>query len=100
MRTLFLEKSFLKYGGKMLPKHVSKKSNLSISRDQQFKVSYSLCCMPSGGLCQVILKRNWGPLAFTSYKAFLKNKKRSGTSLPTLFSAWFLKKNIYLVIFH
>ena len=31
--------------------------------------------------------------AFTSYKAFLKNK-RSGTSLPVSFSAWFLKKNI------
>ena len=25
------------------------------------------------------------------YKGFLKNKKRSGTSLPDLFSAWFLK---------
>ena len=33
------------------------------------------------------------------YKAFLKNKKRSGTSLPTSFSTWFLKKNISVVIF-
>ena len=32
-------------------------------------------------------------------KAFLKNKKRSTTSLPASFSAWFLKKNISLVIF-
>ena len=31
-------------------------------------------------LCQVQGYRNT-PLAFTSYKAFLKNKKRSGTSL-------------------
>ena len=28
------------------------------------------------------LKLSCRPLAFTSYKAFLKNKKRSGTSLP------------------
>ena len=43
---------------------------------------------------QIILKRSCRPFAFTSFKAFLKNKKRSGTSLPALFSAWFLKKNI------
>ena len=35
-----------------------------------------------------ILKLSSRPLAFTSYKAFLKNKKRSG------------EKNISLVIFH
>ena len=31
------------------------------------------------------LKLSWRPLVFTSYKAFLKNKKRSGTSLPASF---------------
>ena len=30
---------------------------------------------------QNILKLRYRPLAFTSYKAFLKNKKRSGTNL-------------------
>ena len=39
------------------------------------------------------------PLPFTSYNAFLKNKKRSGTSLATSFSARFLK-NISLVAFY
>ena len=34
-----------------------------------------------------ILKISYKPLDFTSYKAFLKNKKRSGTSLPASFSA-------------
>ena len=34
------------------------------------------------------------PLIFISYKAFLKNKKRSGTSLLATFSAWFLSKDI------
>ena len=37
-------------------------------------------------------------LAFTIYKAILKYKKRSGTSLPVSFCAWFSKKNICQVI--
>ena len=55
--------------------------------------------------CQVegyqnILKLSCRLLRFISYKTFWKNKKRSRTSLPALFSAWFLKKSIYLVIFY
>ena len=38
-----------------------------------------------------ILKQSWRPIGFTSYKAFLINKKRSGTGLPATFSALFLK---------
>ena len=37
--------------------------------------------MPRWGY-QNILKLSCRPLAFNSYKAFLKYKKRSGTSLP------------------
>ena len=42
--------------------------------------------------------RNWSklscrPLAFNSNKAFLRNKKRSGTNVPASFSAWFWQKN-------
>ena len=42
-------------------------------------------------VCQVrdyrnILKLSCRPLAFTLYKAFLKNKSRSGTRLPPSFS--------------
>ena len=44
---------------------------------------------------QNILKLRYWSLAFTSFKDFLKNKKRSGTSLPASFSSWFLKKNIF-----
>ena len=40
------------------------------------------------------------PFALTSFTAFLKNKKRFGTGLPALFSAWFLKKSIFVVIFY
>ena len=49
---------------------------------------------------QNILKLRCRLLAFTSYQAFLKNKKRSETSLHALFSVQFLKKNISLVIFY
>ena len=40
------------------------------------------------------------PLGFTSYKVFLENKKRSGTSLSASFSAWFFKKNNSHVMFY
>ena len=47
-----------------------------------------------------MLKLSCRPLAFTSYKPFLKDKSRSGASLPASFSAWFLKKIISFVIFY
>ena len=50
--------------------------------------------------CQNMLKLSCRPLAFISYKAFLKNKKRPGTSLLVLFSWWFLKKNISCLTFY
>ena len=42
MRTIFLEKSFSKCGGETVARPFPKKSKLSISLDQQYKVSYSL----------------------------------------------------------
>ena len=44
------------------------------------------------------MKLSSRPFAFTSYKAFSKNKKRSGSSLPVSFSARFLIKNIFLLL--
>ena len=58
----------------------------------------SIACQVEG--YENILKLTYRPLAFTLCKAFLKNKKSSGTSFPASFSAWFLKKNIYPVIFY
>ena len=52
--------------------------------------------MSSWGLSEHI-ETSCRPLAFTSYEAFLKNK-RYGTSLPISFSAWFLKKNICYIL--
>ena len=37
---------------------------------------------------------------FTSYKAFLKNKKRCWTSLSSLFYEWFLKKMKFFITSH
>ena len=59
-----------------------------------------ICSMSSWGLSRYILKLSCRTLVITTYKAFLKNKKRSGTSLSASFSAWFLKKNISVVIFY
>ena len=46
------------------------------------------------------MKLSSRPFAFTSYKVFLKNQKRFRISLPTSFSTWFLKKNVFFVIFY
>ena len=54
---------------------------------------------PSWGLAKYVKQRYW-PVTYALYKAFIKNKKRFLTSLPTIFSAWFLKKHISRVIFY
>ena len=46
---------------------------------------------------QNIVKLRCLASAFISYKVFTKIKMRPGTSLPSSFSAWFLKKNIYML---
>ena len=59
---------------------------------------YIVCLL----VCQVlgyqnILKLNCRPLAFTSYKAFLKYKERSGTSLSASFLHDFWRKILLLL---
>ena len=100
MRNILLDKSYTKSGGETIPRPYSKKPKLSASWIKCIKF-YAVCfnCMPI--VCyRNILKWSCTPLTFTSYKAFLKNKKRSRTSLTASFSAWLLKKNIYLVVFY
>ena len=41
-RNIFLEKSYTKFGGEIIPRPLVKKSNLSISVDQYSKVLYIL----------------------------------------------------------
>ena len=99
MRNIFLEKSYTKCGGGTILRPFFKKSKLSISLDQYSKILYVLVFIAC--YYQKWLKLSCRSLAFTSSKVFLKNKKRSGTSLPALFSAWVLKKKVefFFVIF-
>ena len=88
VRNIFLEKSYTKWGEETILGTFSKKSKLTLSLDQYSKVLRSLFFIVSlvEGY-RYILNLSCRPLGFTSYKAFLKNKKRSGTNLPASFSA-------------
>ena len=80
---------------KLVPDHFLKNQNwayLWINSLVSFIQFVFIICQVEGA--QNVLKRSCRTLAFTSYKAFSKNKKRSGTNLPVSFSAQFLKKNI------
>ena len=98
LRNIFREKSYRKCGGEAIHRPFSKKSKLSISLDLSSKNVYNLFLLHAK--LRTILKLNCRPLNFTSYKTFLKNKNRSGTSLSASFSALFLKKSISLDIFY
>ena len=78
MRNICLEKSYTTCDGETIPRPFYKKSKFSISLNQQFKVLYSLLLLnvQVEGY-QSTLKLSCRPLAFISYKASLKNKKRS-----------------------
>ena len=90
-----------KYGKETIPRPFSKKSKLSISLWINILKFYLFCFIA----CQAEnylkwLKLSYRPPAFTSYMAFLKNKKRPGTILPASFSTWFLWKYISVGIFY
>ena len=92
MRSIFLEKSCTKCGRETIPSPFLKYQNWAYL---WIKVLYILF------VCQVEdywkwLKLSCRPFGFSSYKAFLKHKKWSGTT----FSTWILKKNISVVIFY
>ena len=99
MRNNFLEKSYTKFVGETIPRPLKiKMEHISGSIIWSFKQFVYIVCQVEG--YRNILKLRYRAPAFTSYKAFFKNKKRSITSLSASFSAWFLKKNISLVIFY
>ena len=82
MRNVFLEKTYIESGGETIPRHFSKKSKLSISL---VYISLFIVCQVEDH--QKILKLSCRPLACTSlHKDLLKNRKRSGTNFPTVFS--------------
>ena len=85
------EKFYTKCRGDTILSPFSKKSKLSI-------YLVSIVCQVED--YQNILKLSSRPLTFTSFEVFVKSKKRSGTSFPASFSAWLLRKNIFLVTFY
>ena len=86
-RNIFLEKLYTKCGGKTIPRPFSKKSKLSVSLDQQFKVLQFLFIVRQIEGYQNIMKLSFIPLSYISYSAFSKTKTMSETSLPVSFSA-------------
>ena len=100
MRNIFLENHTQDVVEKLSPDPLLKNENWAYLLINYLKF-YTVCFyhMPSWGY-QNMLRLSSKPLAITSYKAFLKNKKRSGIRLPASISAWFLKKNISIVIFY
>ena len=97
MKNIFLEKSYTKCDGKTNSRPSLKNQNwayLWINSLNFYRVCFD-CIFKS----RTVKIYCW-PLAFMSYKAFSKNKKRPGTSLLALFSVWFLKKNIFHIIFY
>ena len=90
IRNTFLEKSYKPCDREPNPRPFSEKSTLSKSLNQQTEHFIPLAfivCTSSLYDYQNLLKLRYSPLAFTLCKSFLKNKNRSGTSLPLSFSA-------------
>ena len=89
MRNIFLEKSYTKCGRDASLRPFHKKSKLSVSLDQQPEMLLSLVLLyVLAEIRKNILKLSCSSLAFILYiKLVKKNKKMSGTSLATSFSA-------------
>ena len=96
MRNIFLEKSYTKCGKKTIARPFSKESKLSISLDQWSKVLFCFYCMASWRLWN-LLKLSCRPLAFTSYKAFLKWGRELVSQPHFLHDFW---ENMFLVVFY
>ena len=96
---IFLERSYPKCVREASPRPVHQKSKLSISLAQQSEILYSWFLLQVHvDAYQKILNLKCLPRAFSLCKAFLKKQKRFGTSLPVLFSPWFLNK-IFLALY-
>ena len=103
-RNIFLAKLYTKCGGETIPVPFLKIKieHISGSIVESFIQFVFIMCW-----FYIIVEDYWNTLklrsrslAFTSYKNFLKNKKRCGARPPASFFAWFLKKCISLIIFY
>ena len=108
IRNIFLEKSYTKCGGEASPIPFSGKSKFSISLDQWPKVLYCLFSLnpklmtikiywnlAADRYVKSVCNRSYSGPHFPAFglapriqsEAYLKNRKRSGTSLSVSFSA-------------
>ena len=96
-RSIFLENHTQNVVKKLSPDPLLKNENWAYLLINYLKF-FTDCFyhMPSWGY-QNTLRLSSKPLAISSYKAFLKNKQRSGICLPVSISAWFLKKKFLLL---
>ena len=96
-------KPFMKhiwYGVAFNSKHEYRLVKSDFVNIENFQLLNFFSCSSDSIIIWNILKLSWRPLAFISYNAFLKNKKRSGISLSVSFFAWFLKKKYFLDTFY
>ena len=98
MKTILNKKSFLKCDRETIPDLFLKYQNWAYLWINSLKF-YTVCCycMPSPGLSNYI-KSKLQTTCFTSYKAFLKYKKRHGSSLLLHFLSDLLRK-IFLSLY-
>ena len=95
IRNIFLEYLYTKCCEKKLfLDSFLKSQNLWISSRKFYIVCFKF--MPSWGLSKYI-RIKLRSASFSLYEGFLKNKKRSRTSLCSSFSAWFFKKTFPLL---
>ena len=88
IKNIFLENWCAKWGKGASPRSFYKNSKLSISLAQWSEMFFSLFLLYNQvEIYHNMLKLGCWPLAFILYKVFLKNKRRSRTSLLASFSA-------------
>ena len=99
MRNISFEKSYTNVMEKVVPDPLLRNYNWAYLwiNDQEFYTVFLL--YNKRGLSKYI-ETKVHTTCFYLLLGFLKNKKRSGTSLPFLIFYIFLKKNISLVIFY
>ena len=86
MRNISLEKSYTKCGKETIPRPFSEKSKNTAGSIVKSIIQFIFIVCQAEGY-RNILKPSCRPLVIMSYKAFLKKKKRSGTSIPASISA-------------
>ena len=83
---------------KLFPGSFLKNQNCAYLWIKSLKIYTIFLLYAKSRAIKILLKLSWRSLAFTSYKAFKENKKRSGTSLPASFSTWLLNKYFYCYV--